>query len=254
MPAVYYREAGSGHPLIFFHGFCDSHEVWSEFVKPFSKTNHVVTPDLPGFGRSEPLPSPFSIDQAADVMADWLQNLKLNPCIIVGHSLGGYVALSILERHPEILKGMVLFHSTPNPDSEERKRVRNKVISFVDENGVAPFIETFVPGLFADKNHPAIPETRRRCGQTTRESLTGYAAAMRERPDRSKIMMKASFPMLVIAGVKDSLIPLDDLKKLAEKSPKITLVGIAETGHMGMIEAKKQAQNILSGYVHEVWT
>lgn len=253
MKAIHYRESGTGHPLLFLHGFCDNHSVWSEFVEPFAKSYRVVTPDLPGFGSSEPLASPFSIDQVADEIADWWGARKLGPCIVVGHSLGGYIALAIQARHPEMLKGLVLFHSTPNPDSEERKKIRNKVIAFVNENGVIPYIETFVPGLFADKKHPAIPETRRRCGQTSREALIGYALAMRERPDRKEVMTDATIPFLVLAGVKDSLIPLDDLKKLAEKAPKITLFELAETGHMGMIEAKKHAQNILSSYMREVW-
>lgn len=253
MPTIHYREAGSGHPLIFLHGFCDTSELWTEFVRPFSAFYRVLTPDLPGFGKSEDLPLPFSIDQVADILADWVHELKLEKCIVVGHSLGGYVALALLERHQEMLAGLVLFHSTPYADSAERKKVRNKVIAFVQEKGVEPFIETFVPGLFADKKHASIPATRLRCSQTRRESLVGYAIAMRDRPDRSAMLLKASFPVLTIAGVLDTLIPLEDLQKLALKDQKIELFELPETGHMGMFEAKIQAQTKLSGYVQEVW-
>lgn len=253
MATIHYREAGSGHPIIFLHGFCDTHELWNEFIQPFTTSYRVLTPDLPGFGKSEILLAPFSINQVADALAEWVRSLGMDRFVVVGHSLGGYIALALLERHPGLLAGLVLFHSTPYPDSQERKKIRNKVIEFVNENGVAPFIETFVPGLFADKKHPAIPATRLRCGQTRSGSLVGYAEAMRERPDRSEGMQNAQIPLLTMGGVKDSLIPIEDLRNLAAKAPKIRLIELEETGHMGMFEAKKQAQNILSSYMQEVW-
>lgn len=253
MPLVYYREQGTGHPLIFLHGFCDSHELWKDFIQPFTRTYRVITPDLPGFGKSERLPLPFSIDQVADRLAEWILGLKLERSLVVGHSLGGYVALALLEKHAKLLAGIALFHSTPYADTPERRQVRNKVITFVEENGVAPFVETFVPGLYANKSHPKIPSTRLRAGKTAVESLVGYAAAMRDRPDRSDLVAQTNLPVLAIGGVNDTLIPIADLQRLKAKAPKLHVFELEEAGHMGMHEAKKQAQNILSSYALEVW-
>lgn len=253
MPYIYYRETGSGNPVVFLHGFCDSHELWTAFVEPFAKQYSVFTPDLPGFGKSEILPKPFSIDHVADAMAKWLQDLNLVPVVVVGHSLGGYIALALLERHPDLVAGIVLFHSTAYADSAERRQVRNKVIAFVEENGVTPFIDTFVPGLFADKKHPGIAAMYMRTKKTTQESLTGYAVAMRDRPDRSALLAVTSSPVLFIGGVKDTLIPLDDLRKQARLGRKTQLFELSDVAHMGMFEAAKQAQNILSNYLNEVW-
>lgn len=216
--------------------------------------NHrVLAADLPGFGKSEILPRPFSIDQVADRMAVWFRELKLEQPVVVGHSLGGYVALALLARHAILLSGVVLFHSTAYADSAERKQVRNKVIAFVRENGVAPFIETFVPGLFADRNDPAVETTRVRCGKTTSEALLGYAAAMRDRPDRSATLTETSVPVLIIGGTKDTLIPIADLKELAAKAAKSRLVELEKSAHMGMFEAKNQSQSALSSYLNGIW-
>lgn len=253
MGYIHIRDQGAGRPLVFIHGFCDTHQLWDEFAKPFAERFRVVTLDLPGFGQSDLLPAPFTLDDVGDRLATLFSELKLDQPILIGHSLGGYVSLSMLERHDELLSGVVLFHSTAFPDTEERRKVRNKVIGFVQEHGVGPFLETFVPGLFRDKADPAIPFTRQRTSSTKPEAVIGYAAAMRDRPDRSGLVAVTEKPVLVIGGTEDSLIPIKDLRTLAQRAPKITLAELPETAHMGMFEAKNQGQNILSSYIKRIW-
>jgi pimeloyl-ACP methyl ester carboxylesterase len=253
MGFIHYRDQGTGRPLVFIHGFCDSLGLWSEFIKPFTSEYRVITLDLPGFGKSALLPAPFTLDDVGDALSAWLIDRGLERPILVGHSLGGYVSLSVLERHADQLSGIVLFHSTAYADSAERKKVRDKVMAFVGENGVSPFVETFVPGLFANKADPAIPATRERTLKTTRESLIAYAAAMRDRPDRSGLLASTDKPVLILGGVKDSLIPIQDLREIVKTAPKSELFELPEAAHMGMFEAKNQAQSILSSYVRRVW-
>jgi pimeloyl-ACP methyl ester carboxylesterase len=178
-----------------------------------------------------------------------LKDLGIKQTIVIGHSLGGYVALSLLVRHPERLAGIALFHSTPFADTEERKKVREKVIQFVQLNGVPPFIETFVPGLFADKQNPFIKSARQRAMTTRQDALIGYAMAMRDRPDRSMELLQSPLPCLVLAGTQDSLIPFDHLQKYAQKSENCMFSELPETAHMGIFEAKKQSQATISRFI-----
>jgi pimeloyl-ACP methyl ester carboxylesterase len=253
MEFIHYRDHGAGRPLVFIHGFCDNQQLWSEFIKPFTTEFRVITLDLPGFGKSLLPPVPFTLEDVGDALSSWLTELGLEQPILVGHSLGGYVSLSMLERHARQLSGIVLFHSTSYADSEERKKVRDKVMAFVGDNGVAPFMETFVPGLFADKSDPSIPGTRERTLGTSREALIAYAAAMRDRPDRTRLLATSEKPVLILGGMKDSLIPIDDLRKIAQQAPKSELFELPNAAHMGMFEAKIDAQSILSSYVKRVW-
>lgn len=171
MGYIHVRDQGAGHPLVFIHGFCDTHQLWDEFVVPFTAHFRIITLDLPGFGQSDLLPVPFTLDEVGDRLSTLFSELKLEQPILIGHSLGGYVALSMLERHADQLSGVVLFHSTAFADTEERKKVRDKVIDFVKAHGVSPFLETFVPGLFNQKSDPAIPLTRQRTSGTRREAV-----------------------------------------------------------------------------------
>lgn len=253
MGLLHFIDQGAGRPLVFIHGFCDTHHLWDDFIQPFTARFRVLCVDLPGFGKSELVPPPFTLDQVGDRLAGLFQELGLKRPIVVGHSLGGYVALSILEHHPQQLGGIVLFHSTAFADSEERKLVRDKVAAFVREHGSGPFLETFVPGLFADKVHPAISATRQRTAGTSAEALVAYAMAMRNRPDRSAVMASTDLPVLLLGGVLDALIPIQDLRKIKLLAPHAELAELPETGHMGMFEAKNEAQAILSSYIARVW-
>lgn len=249
MGSIASSEWGSGYPLIFLHGFCDNRSMWDEFVEPFTADYRVIAPDLPGFGDSELLPPPFTIDQVGDRLYEWLRDQKVDRPLLIGHSLGGYVALSILDRHPEFVSGLVLFHSTPVGDSKERKEVRDRVIAFVREHGVQEYLDSFVPGLFTDKKNPAIRQALARMTGTKAEALIGYAGAMRERPDRTDVLLKTQVPVLIIGGMNDALIPVTDLENIVKKSSKAVFYMVPQTAHMGVFESKKQCQDTISSFV-----
>lgn len=252
MSPVFFREEGRGPSLIFLHGFCDSSELWRDFIRPFVSGYRVLTIDLPGFGKSNLPRTPFAIDQVADSIGTWMKGMQLQKSVIIGHSLGGYVGLGILAKYPELVSGIGLFHSTPYADSEERKKVRKKVIVFVRKNGVKPFLENFIPGLFLDKADPHIPETLARSLSTTPEALIGYSEAMRDRQDRSKLLVQSNIPVLLIGGTGDSLIPIESLQKLSKKSKKFVFHELPSVGHMGIFEARMQCQGIISRFAETV--
>ncbi|MBY0434231.1 MAG: alpha/beta hydrolase [Cyclobacteriaceae bacterium] len=253
MTSLYFREWGSGRPLVFIHGFCETSEVWQEFVPPLSKEFRVIAIDLPGFGNSPLIPAPFSIDQVADQVYKWLQENKIERPIVIGHSLGGYVTLSLAARYENLIEGLVLFHSTTFPDTEEKKQNRNKVIEFVTKNGVAPFVDTFVPGLFFDKEHSAISTVYSIAIQTKKETITAYLAAMRDRPDRSDVLEKSVYPALVIAGAEDTLIPAEANGKMDKMGQKAEFHSLENTGHMGFFEAKEVTRQIVLQFSKRVF-
>ena len=252
MPSLFSFDRGSGPPLVFLHGFCDTHAFWTEFVQVFFSSYRILAPDLPGFGRSAILPSSFTMEDVGNVVASWIREKALDKPIVIGHSLGGYVALSLMKDHSELLSGIGLVHSTPYEDSPERKIIRNKVIEFVGRNGVAPFVETFVPGLFLDKSHPAIATTRIRALTTSKGALAGYAKAMAGRQDMSATLLQRELPAFMIAGEEDALIPIGSLRKLAGMGKNLSLHELPKVAHMGVFEAKKQCQEIISKFAARV--
>lgn len=235
---IYFRELGQGSPIILIHGFCETHEIWSGFDKELAHYGRVISIDLPGFGKSPLPPIPFTIDTVAEIILTWLKDNQINDPMLVGHSLGGYVALAMAALDPQYCHQLVLFHSSIYADTVEKKANRDKVIDFVTNNGVAPFIQTFVPSLFYNKSHPELEKVRSISATTPLKTLIEYTRAMRDRPSREDFFKTYQGHSLIISGEKDEIIPLETSKKMSATGLKSDFLCLKDTGHMGMIEAK----------------
>ena len=245
---LYSKEEGQGKTLLFLHGFCETHEIWNDFVKPLGSAFRIITIDLPGFGRSESLPTPFGIDDVGHAIGQWLIERQLTDAVVIGHSLGGYVSLSLLEYYPQQVGRLVLFHSTIFADTAEKKENRNKVIDFVSRHGVEAYVDTFVPGLFFDPTAPAVGGVHQLAAGTKKSTLISYTLAMRDRPDRSSIWKNSDIPKLIIAGMEDKLIPLETSQKMSKMAKNTHLLELKKTGHMGFFEAKTESRQAIAGF------
>ena len=245
MSAIFYTDEGEGLPVIFIHGFCETHELWDEFISPFTKSFRVFTIDLPGFGKSPLSHEDFTIDTIALTVINWLNHIGISKAIFVGHSLGGYVALSIANQNPGIVAGLCLFHSTAFADTEEKQISRDKVNDFVSKHGVAPYIKTYVPGLFAQKDDPSISKIYEIGLKTNPKTLILYSNAMKERSERTMVLKKSTFPVLIIAGLKDSVLSVKDLNQQVTFSSNCTFILLNRSAHLGMVEERDVAGNAL---------
>ena len=91
--------------LVFLHGFCESKELWNELISKLPEKFHCVALDLPGFGENSETLEDHTIDGMAEAVHDELKKLLIKKCIMVGHSLGGYVGLDFAEKYPKMLQG-----------------------------------------------------------------------------------------------------------------------------------------------------
>jgi len=235
-PGIFFKDEGEGFPVLLIHGFCETHAIWKSLSNKLSKNNRVISIDLPGFGKSPLLPTPFSIDDVAEKVLEWLSFQQINNCIVIGHSLGGYVTLSMVGKRPQLFKAFGLFHSTAYSDSSEKKLSRNKVIEFVSNNGVQPFIESFIPPLFYNQTNLHIPDVVELALETRMETLLSYVSAMRDRPDTTNVLGDFGGPILFIAGDKDGVVSPESLQQQSLLASEPTLLIMPETAHMGMFE------------------
>ncbi|NOT75396.1 MAG: alpha/beta hydrolase [Cyclobacteriaceae bacterium] len=252
MASLYFKEEGKGPNLIFIHGFCETHEIWKDFVKHFTSSFRVITLDLPGFGSSTIPDGPFSIDDVAKTLANTLLSNNILDSIVIGHSLGGYVALSLAENHPALVKGLCLFHSSSFADTPDKKENRNKVIEFVNSHGVQPFIDTFVPALFADKSNSAIKDVYKIASETKQETLVKYTRAMRDRLDRNAFWTKNDIPKLLIAGEEDTSIPIQISREMAKIGRNLKVLELKNVAHMGFFEASKECEEEIKRFTYGI--
>lgn len=235
---LHYREQGNGPTVILIHGFPMNMQVWDDFAEKLSESFHVVTFDLPGFGKSPGLEPDFSIEDVARTVHDWIRDKAYARPVIVGHSLGGYVTLALAEQDKELMSGMCLFHSTALADSEEKKQSRDKVLEFIEKHGVHAFTSNFISQLYADPQHSSIVKVKSLAVQSSKEAVTGYTRAMRNRRDRTHVLEAFPGPVLFLAGEKDQGIPADTVLQQASLSKHAEALILPEVAHMGMFESE----------------
>ncbi|TRX58613.1 alpha/beta hydrolase [Fulvivirga sp. M361] len=252
---TYYYSKGSGTTVVLVHGFCETSDLWHNFSHELAETYEVLVPDLPGFGKNDLLPDDFTIREVSEWLYRWLVSLAKKEVVIIGHSLGGYVGLELAKQHPEMLLGLGLFHSTAFADPEEKKLLRNKVIEFVEEQGVKVFADAFVSQLFyaPNRKHLAteVDKAVATAGQTPLNTLIQYTKAMRDRLDRTDIL-KSGIPLLFIAGEQDTSVPLERSEAQLPMIKKGKAHILKNTGHMGMFEAREEALQVIKGFLKSI--
>lgn len=235
-----YTDSGHGKVVVMIHGFCESLNLWSSFEKELSQMARIICVDLPGFGESRYLGEPISMEWFADRINDLMAELNIHSYSVIGHSLGGYVSLALAEKYPNRINSFALFHSTAYADTEEKKINRDKTVGFIERNGVATFMNSFVDPLFAEVN-------RQKCStkmdvliadgkRSNEEAAKATIYAMKNRPDRSAVLQNFGKPILLIIGENDVAVPIEDSLKQSEIGAQTEALVLKNCGHMGMIE------------------
>ncbi|MGZ9587294.1 alpha/beta fold hydrolase [Paenibacillus marinisediminis] len=236
--ALEVKDIGEGVPIILLHGFCGSSDYWKSTASILSKRFRVLMPDLRGHGHSDAPSGAYTIEQMADDIVDLAEKLSLERFVLLGHSLGGYITLSLAERYSDRLLGFGLVHSTGYPDSEEARANRLKAVEGIQAGGIEAFVDGLVPKLFHPallSQHSHLIEQALEIGYNTPpQGAIGAALAMRERVDRTAVMSETKQPLLLVAGEGDAVVPQERL--FTASGENVMQEVIPGAGHMGMME------------------
>jgi len=232
---------GSGSTVVLLHGFLEELSIWNDISQKLSLTNQVIAIDLPGFGKSGSISETHSMNLMAEVVNEILLSECVSVCIIIGHSMGGYIALAFAELFPKKISGLVLFHSQASADDCEAKKNRDRTIEIVNNNH-SKFISSFIPLLFTETNvgkyKVEIEHLTKVSLQTKDEGIIASLRGMRDRKDHIELLKELKIPILFIVGKQDSRIPLEKINQQISL-PRISEALILDNvGHMGFIEAK----------------
>ncbi|WP_425636689.1 alpha/beta fold hydrolase [Algoriphagus yeomjeoni] len=256
MSSIHFFEKGEGQPVVLIHGFCEIGDMWHGFSEALSNEFRVICPDLPGCGKSAMTLTQNSLEEVAVQLEEWMGENDIVDPIVIGHSLGGYVMLALLELMGEKLKGVGLFHSTAFADDEEKKGMRDRTVIFLKKHGVDKFVTSFVP--------PLIPEDRRdafeaeinlaisQAKHSTLEGLIAYTKSMRNRKDRFEVLNNFSGPKLLIAGTLDGAVKIEASRK--HKEAVTDYYELEGVGHLGMIERPDESLKILREFCGKVYS
>ncbi len=247
---IHFFEMGQGQPVVLIHGFCEISEMWRNFAEDLSSDFRVICPDLPGFGKSPIASDHITLEEVAVQLEEWMKENKIFNPIVIGHSLGGYVGLALLELMGSKMKAVGLFHSTAFPDDQEKKEMRDRTVIFLMKNGVDKFVTTFVPQLFSEERRGELQTqinlATEQAKESSLEGLIALTRAMRDRKDRVEVLDHFSGLKLLIAGTLDSAVKIEASR--AQKDVFTDYFELEETGHMGMVERGEETLEIVRNF------
>ena len=247
---ISYTDQGKGNAVILLHGFLENSTMWKYLAQVITQKNRVICIDLLGHGQTDCLGYIHSMEDMADAVHHVISELKIRKAIIVGHSMGGYVALTFAELYPEMMKGMVLLNSTSRADSEERIANRTRAIKAVKQNYVAA-VRMSISNLFSEENREKlisqIEWVREEALQTPLQGIIAAQEGMKLRKDREVILHFATYPILLILGKKDPVLNYEENVGQIEGTD-VKLVTFND-GHMSHLENQAELEKVIVGFL-----
>ncbi len=245
--------AGSGPAVVLLHGLGEDGSIWEPVWTNLLPQYQLLVPDLPGIGQSGLLEE-GSMDAYAAAVKAMLDAESIRHCTMLGHSLGGYIALAFAATFQEWLNGLGLVHSTALADSEERREGRRKFINFIETHGAAAFLKNTLPALFSPDFAAAQPQVIdaliEKSAVIPAAALTQFYNAMINRPDTTHLLANSPVPVLFIAGVHDTAVPVASLQQQFHLPPVAEVHILRHSGHMGMLEETARTNEAISHFVH----
>lgn len=258
---IHYQEFGSGKPLVLIHGYGSSTYSWKDVVEPLAKTNRVIALDLKGFGFSDKPEGDYSRVAQAEVVARFLEKLRIEKAWIAGNSMGGEIAANLAIRHPDKIYGLVLIDSAgiriPGKSSVAPWYTTAPVVGpfltavALTSDGIVK--QGLEKSFFDDSLVTSERVAAYSLPLTTR---SGQAAAIAARRQFSEGNIESklgsiSAPTLLIWGRHDEIIPLDSGERMKRLIPGSELVVLEKCGHVPQEEMPEKVVKLVTEFISE---
>lgn len=258
-----YDECGENNAwtIVLLHGFCGSSRYWHKVCPLLSDKYRIIMPQLRGHGGTAAPGDLYSMEAMADDIYGLLEALNIEKVVMFGHSLGGYVTLAFADKYPEMVQGMGLIHSTALPDTEDKKMKRQQDIYDIAQHGIEDYVSRLIPKLFSKSKlkelNTELTEIINIGLEMSPKGAMLTLEGMLQRPDRSHVLTKAKFPVLLVAGAQDEVIsPLETFsitnENIADSTfgyPHILENTFENVAHMSLVEAPNQLSRIIANYM-----
>jgi len=237
---VSFYDKGRGRAIVLLHGFLGSYEIWQATIDNLSKTYRIIAIDLPGHGQTPSYGYVHSMELMAKCVKKVTDSLKLKKYVLIGHSMGGYVGLAFADLFPDNLKGLCLFHSSAYEDSTEKKADRLRAIKLIRANKNIYTKDTII-NLFSAKNlkylKNEIQFAVKIAKKTTQRGMIAALYGMRDRQNREIIMGVVQYPIMMVIGEQDNILPSELLIEQSKLIKNKTILYLENDGHFGFIES-----------------
>jgi len=246
----------TGIPVVFIHGFPFNKEIWKPQIEAFKKDYYIISYDVRGHGTSDVGNAQYTIEYCVDDFIHLLNILKVESAVVVGHSMGGYIALRAIERNPERFRGLVLCNTRSECDTNEVKINRALQAKAVKFHGTKKFANKFLPTAIYEKTIQNNPELVRSMCQiiekTSPNAIAGMLIALSARTDSTPSLTKINVPTLIMVGQFDELTPPSVSISMKEKIPNAELNILPNSAHLSNLENPEEFNQHLLEFLNKI--
>jgi pimeloyl-ACP methyl ester carboxylesterase len=250
--------SGAGTPVVLLHAFPLDGRMWAPQVEALAGSYQVIVPDLRGFGAArEQAVEEAGMDLLADDVARLLDDRGLDRVVLGGLSMGGYVALAFVRRHPDRLGGLLLLDTKAGADSEQAWADRREMAERVLAEGTGFLPEVMLPKILGKTSHEERPELVERVAALIREqdprAVAGAQRGMAARPDSTDVLASVAVPALVVTGEEDTVTGPQAGRDLAAAIPDARFLLVERAGHLANLERPDVVNEALLDFLAPIW-
>jgi pimeloyl-ACP methyl ester carboxylesterase len=247
---LFFEDQGLGMLFMLVHGYPLSHKIWNRVVPLLSSHNRVIAPDLRGLGNSPATDESYSMQLLAEDLVRLMDRIKVNQTVLAGHSMGGYVCLEFARSFPDRISGLAMVASQAAPDTPEKRLGRLVSIEEVKKNGINPIAISMLPRL---TDHVELTkELKEIMLSASPLGVIGCLEGIADRADAREWLPKIKIPTLIIAGKRDSIIPISCAYEMVKLLPDSELVILDNSCHLPMMEQPEETAAALLSLVHRI--
>jgi 3-oxoadipate enol-lactonase len=239
--------------IIFIHGFPFNKSMWNLQMESLKDNYRLIRYDIRGHGNSDAGNEVFSIDLFVNDLISFMDALKIDNAILCGLSMGGYIALSAINKHSERFDALILSDTQCIADTPDAKGKRIKAIENIRNTGIEKYAEESIKNLFAPESFSTrvkeIADVKEMIMKTSEQSLCSTLLALSVRKETCDILSEIKVPVLIMVGSEDKITPPAAARFMHEKIKGSILKIIDHAGHLSNLENPGEFNNQLKKFV-----
>jgi pimeloyl-ACP methyl ester carboxylesterase len=240
-------------PLVFLHGVGGGHHAWDRQLPWFAERGFAAHAwDQPGYGESA-LVEPYDLEQVSAALKRLIEALGEGPVVLVGHSMGGFIALESYARHPEVIKALVLCFTSAafgGASGDFAKQFVAERLAPLDAGkSMAEMAAKLMPAMAGTKSDPAGLALAQRVMARIAPATYRKAVALLTTFDRRALLPTIKVPTLLVAGSDDRTAPASVMERMAAKIPGAEYVLLEGCGHLGPVDQPDEFNRALENFL-----
>lgn len=247
------RQSGAGPPVVFLHGYPLDHRMWGPEPAGLVPGHRLYLVDLPGYGDAANLDSPDTLAGFSEAVARTIMALSIGPATIVGHSMGGYIALQLYRDHADLFSALVLTNTRSSADNPEARKSRLDTAARLARPGESLDVDAVVKGLVAPRTWEArgvvVDRLKAIVGSARTDRIIPTLEALAGRPDFGPVLGSIRVPTLVVWGESDALIPPAQSREMFQRIAGAQSTEIRGAGHVPCLEAPDEFYRSVSRFL-----